>query len=259
LELRVVPMPVLLDEISATARAERRLRRTEQLIQGRLLDDDTRQPIGQASVRLMLPDGKTVTTVLSNEFGLFRLVTPSPGTYTLRAERVGYRTGEHPRLNMMLGDTLWVDFHLSVSAVLLQPLLVRASARPWANRYAQIGMEEFYGRMARLGERGDFITRDSIAAYEAKGYETSYMLRHSSFKVAEAYDGNVRLGGISAARACTPRLYVNGAEQILNVRMDDAFPPATLEAVEIYAQPTIPAEYSRGFPCGVIVLWTRRN
>jgi hypothetical protein len=37
-----------------------------------------------------------------------------------------------------------------------------------------------------------------------------------------------------------------------------SYPPETLEAVEVYVRPTIPAEFLRGFPCGVVVYWTRR-
>jgi hypothetical protein len=119
-------------------------------------------------------------------------------------------------------------------------------------------MEEFYSRMSRLNERGDFLTRDTIAAYDAKGYTTSQMLQHFSTRVAQAYDGNIQLGGIGAARICTPRYYVNGNEQPMETRLDSEYPPGSLEAVEVYTRPTIPAEYGRGFPCGVVVLWIRR-
>jgi hypothetical protein len=35
-------------------------------------------------------------------------------------------------------------------------------------------------------------------------------------------------------------------------------PPETLEAVEVYVRPNIPAEFFGGdFPCGVVALWTR--
>ena len=58
---------------------------------------------------------------------------------------------------------------------------------------------------------------------------------------------------------CPPRWFVNGVPYDLVGSPDDAFPPETVEGVEVYAH-NVPPEYggSRS-ACGVIVVWTREG
>jgi hypothetical protein len=57
-----------------------------------------------------------------------------------------------------------------------------------------------------------------------------------------------------------PLLYVNGAYSPAGmIPIVDMFPPSALEAVEVYRSPHIPSELrGAGWPCAVIVVWTRR-
>ena len=78
-----------LDSILVSGRSEeRRVRAGEQLIHGRLIDEETHSTIPGATVELS-SKGKRVSSTLADPNGLFRIITPLPGAYTLRAQRIG--------------------------------------------------------------------------------------------------------------------------------------------------------------------------
>lgn len=279
-EIRLVPSPLPLDSVEVVGR-RRPLRSTEQLIQGTLLDHESGDAIPQGVVSLSKAfrteggGAELVEEVLSDDWGRFSFITPLPGTYRLKGERIGYRTSESSNLHMMPGDTVVLDLYMSVEAIVLDPISVRASARPWSDRYPLLGMESFFHRQSRFGESGSgaFLTRDSLAAFEGR-METSRMLLISVSSVRALNDG----GGVILPHGCNPRYYVNDMEVVRGdpvhepmmgadpstplsqgLDLERMFPPETLEAVEVYVSPTIPAEFSNGYPCGVIAFWTRRR
>jgi len=147
LDFQLSPSPLLLDSILVSVRREGRpLRAGEQLVYGRLLDDESREGISNGLVRLLQESGRSAATVLSDEQGLFWLVSPSPGSYRIQAERLGYHTATGPPLSLMPGDTMGVDFYLSMEAILLNPLVVTATAWPLSDRYDMTGMAGFWQR-----------------------------------------------------------------------------------------------------------------
>jgi hypothetical protein len=155
LDFQLSPSPLLLDSILVSVRREGRpLRAGEQLIYGRLLDDDSREGISNGLLRLLQESGRSAATVLSDEEGLFWLVSPSPGSYRIQAERLGYQTATGPLLHLMPGDTIGVDFYLSMEAILLNPLVVTATARPLSDRYDMTGMAGFWQRYNRFSRSG---------------------------------------------------------------------------------------------------------
>ena len=100
---------------------------------------------------------------------------------------------------------------------------------------------------------GTFLTRDSLARFETTGAGTAGML--GQFRGVR-YEGS---GRVTMRDGCTPRYYVNGAPFTPMAGMTiEQFPPAELEAVEIYVGTSVPAEFFGG-GCGVVVLWTRRT
>jgi hypothetical protein len=114
-----------------------------QTIYGRLIDDATWQPIAQAAVHLVDASGRRVQTVLSDSAGRFRFAPFAEGEYTLRAERIGYRTGESKAFRVLAGESISFDFYLSTRAVLLAPIEVKASTRAWAERYVSAELLPF--------------------------------------------------------------------------------------------------------------------
>lgn len=269
LDFQLFPALLLLDSILVSGqRRNRPLRAGEQLVYGRLLDDAFGEPIPQGLIRLLGESGPAAATTLSDDEGLFWLVSPSAGTYRLQAERIGYKTSTGPVLYLMLGDTIGLDFYLSVEAVLLNPIVVRAAERPWEDRYDLTGLEGFLRRYSTLSRAGfgEFLTRDSIAEYEDRVITSGHMLLQSMTSVRNVVSGGLGYGQVILRQGCIPHYFLNGtlvppdAVDSGQINPMAIYPPETLEAVEVYVRPTIPAEFLQGgFPCGVVALWARQT
>jgi hypothetical protein len=275
IELRIEAAPFLLDSILVSVRgAGRSLRAGEQLVFGRLLDDGTRAAIPGGTVRLLTPGGSIETTAITNDQGQFWLVSPRAGTYRLQAERIGYQTSESPEVNLMPGDSVGFDFHLSTQAVLLAPITVTSSRRPWIERAPLIGMESFLGRYERFARAGfgTFMTRDSIAVWDRRTRSVGDMLRAKVPAVRSVVPfGDPQAPGLGGAiiirygraiggavqETCMPAYWLDGAPVPYDVV--SSYGPSDLEAVEVHVSPQIPGEFTSGFPCGVVAYWSRRT
>lgn len=259
-DFQLAPSPLLLDSILVSVRRRGQgLRPGEQLIYGRLLDNDGGDPIPQGLVRLLRPSGSSAAATLSNDNGLFWLVSPAAGTYRLEAERIGYETSTGPELNLMLGDTIYLDFFLSMEAILLDPIVVRATARSMTDRYAPAGMEDFYRRYSAYAGSAiaEFMTRDSIAQYDGWPITAGQMMNEAMMMVDRYTIGT---GWVTIRGRCAPQLWVNGT--MVRFYPIWALMPEDLEAVEIFEFPFLPPGLSQPedgrLPCGVVSVWTRR-
>jgi hypothetical protein len=255
-ELDLEPLPMLLDSILVVGRADTRaLAPAEQLLHGRLLDNESGEPIVSGTVQLLRANGSVAHTTITNQYGLFRLRAPIPGAYAVRAERIGYTPSQSGPLNVMLRDTLRVDFLLSASAVVLDPLTVTASARPIADRYPLVGMEDFFRRMNRWRNAGYFLNRDTLNWAMRRGLTTRWLIDEMVMRTGHGCNGGTQY-------------WVNGAPAVLAAGLNDTFPPAALEAVEVYVAHPIPAEFlgapvatpqGSRMPCMIISLWSRQQ
>jgi len=139
-DFQLPPAPLPMDSILVSVRRRAQpLRAGEQFVYGRLLDDDGGEPIPQGLVRLLTESGASAAATLSDDEGLFWLVSPSAGSYRLQAERLGYRSSTGPEIYLMLGDTIGVDFYLSMEAVLLNPRWSGPPPGPSANAMTSSG------------------------------------------------------------------------------------------------------------------------
>ena len=251
-EIALEPAPALLDSILVgVERAARPLQTGEQLVLGLLVDEETGAPIIAGTMRLENTGGAPQAVAVTDDDGRFRLVSPRPGTYRLSGERIGYLPARSAELHLMPGDTVHVEFRLDADAVLMEPITVTGSARPWSSRGSLAGMREFFDRWARFEKVGfgDFLTRDDIVPYEGRG-TTAHMLLLSSLSVrGVSLEGELELRG-----QCTPTYFLDGT--LLPFRPEVL--PQDLEGVEVYTRPNIPPEfYQGGWPCGVVAYWTR--
>ena len=76
---------------------------TAQTLRG-VIVDETRGPVDQAVVMLLDSTSKTVSSVLTNVRGEFRLIGPSPGRYRVKALRLGYVPTTFDELTLAAGD-----------------------------------------------------------------------------------------------------------------------------------------------------------
>jgi hypothetical protein len=251
-------MPLIAFAAALPAAAQQRQQTADTLtviVDGRLIDDTQKVPVAGATVQLLRRDSSVLVSVVSDTAGRFRLATMTAGPYRLRAERLGYETAVTAVLDWEPGTRLAVDFLLSVNAVVLDPIVVNSVSLAPAVHYRAVGMDDFYRRMVNWsrGNQGIFLTRDSLARYEAGHTITSVLGRFPG--VNYAGPGRLMMRG-----GCTPRYFVNGAPftPMPGSSIDEMFAPEALEAVEIYTGSAVPGDFF-GRGCGVIAFWTRRS
>ena len=100
-----------------------------QTVQGRAVDRDTQQPVGDASVVLVDAEGDAVATGRTRADGSFRLTAPGPGEYRLTASRIGYRTMLSAAVPLAAGQVVDVEARISPSPVALDTTTVRVAAQ----------------------------------------------------------------------------------------------------------------------------------
>lgn len=100
-----------------------------QSVQGRVTEPGTGQPVSGAVVLLLNEGGERVSATLTDAQGGFAVRARTPGTYSLRAERVGYATATSPALSLGAGMEVERSLVLEPRQVVLEPLLVTGTQR----------------------------------------------------------------------------------------------------------------------------------
>jgi hypothetical protein len=119
-----------------------------QAIRGHLIDDSRLEPVGGATITVLIGDSRGAQ-VRTRDDGSFFIALDAWGAYRLEAERIGFGVTTSQPFQVERGDTVTVDFRILPDAVLLSPILVTARS----NR----GENVFRRRMDDWG-RGIFVT-----------------------------------------------------------------------------------------------------
>jgi hypothetical protein len=228
-----------------------------QTVRGRVLDRNSGEPIAGASVRVVEEAGNAAVQGQSDVMGGFVISLPVAGTYRFTAVRIGFATFTSSPVVVAAGAVVDVELRMSPVAVALDSIAVSVrQVPPFRDQRAA----RFWDRADR--NRGNFVTPDQINALP--GARASDFLRQMP-RVYMAGDGirgtTVELG-FSAARRCTPTLYIDGIRRRLQPgeRLDDYVDRPKLWAIEVYprsadAPPELPPDDN--IQCGVVAIWTR--
>ncbi|HEV2733652.1 MAG TPA: carboxypeptidase-like regulatory domain-containing protein, partial [Longimicrobiaceae bacterium] len=100
-----------------------------QAVRGDLLEGASGRPVAGAFVVLLDGAGKQVGGGFTDAAGAFLVQAPGPGSYTLRAERVGFAAVRSPVLRLAAGQTVTHGLETGSEAVKLEGLVVRAEKR----------------------------------------------------------------------------------------------------------------------------------
>ena len=100
----------------------------ERSITGIVIDNDSKEPAYQATVRLLKTDSSLVTGAITNEYGVFQMNAPSDGDFVLKITSVGYdplvkNVSVKQGKNVVLGKLM-----LKPASVLLEEAAVTAYA-----------------------------------------------------------------------------------------------------------------------------------
>jgi hypothetical protein len=100
-----------------------------QTVRGTLTAAGSRERINGGIVALLDDGGRVVTAAMSDDSGSYELRAPAAGRYTLRVERVGFRTTLMPAFALAEGQTLELPVEVTGEAVSLRAVKVVAEKR----------------------------------------------------------------------------------------------------------------------------------
>lgn len=199
-------------------------------------------------------DGTSAATV-SAEDGDFDLGVLPPGSYVLRARRIGYH--EYVA-SVEVSESMPALLRLRLAAVPVELAGIQTIATRTAFERAT-----GFGERRRRGA-GVFFDRQDIE--ERRPQNLTDLLRTvSGFRVDTrltpwGYQSTATLDRAAPSGiGCPVDFYVNGHEYTpTSMGIDNDVPAAQIEAVEIYKPSQIPPQFfGRRSRCGAVVIWTR--
>lgn len=235
-------------------------------IQGRVIEDETLQPIAGAAVQVFRPGGRQLGQVFTDDAGNFVFTVPESGGYRFRAARIGYEETETPVLWTDGYEDYQVEIRLAPDAVLLAPIEVLTRSRGEDSPV----LESFWAR--KEAGLGHYFTQDDVR--ELKPLRVTDLIgRIPGVKLQSSGSGLRRVVYMSRAPTnCPALIYVDGmlwnrpvpdgsgGGDYTLFTVDDVVDPAGVLGVEVYpGLATVPAEFlAPGARCGVVAIWTRR-
>ncbi len=246
-----------------------------QTLEGRVLDGGSRQPISDARLTLLHPDGRALgEPVFSGETGSFILAVPGIGEYYLRVDRTSYT----PIVEGIFEFTAPTGRMEVEIFILPQPIQIEGFDigvdRPQVRRHLR--SQGFYQR-ANEGF-GDFITPAMIEQQGPTTNVSDYIRRVPGLNF---YGGLVlfksassRLENENGERIfmCEPNVWVDGVQMTkatydnrlqsddLEQSLDDYVNALDVVAIEVYRRASAtPLQWGgiNGGSCGTIVIWTQ--
>jgi hypothetical protein len=233
-----------------------------QIIDGRVYDAVTRQPV--AAVALQLVQGeRVVTTTLSDSLGRFALRASTGGRYRITAARIGYADAKTQDIELAAGETISAELPMSVTAVPVAPLAVVATLDPYLEAAG------FYERM-RIGN-GFYMTAKEIhrqsagtivdVLRSARGVKTQRVnMRHEVYLTSPSCLPQIVLDGVTVRWGGTIPAAGRGTAAAVQP-LEDLVKLAHVEAIEVYrAFNGVPPQYAGpNAHCGTILIWTRHR
>jgi len=241
-----------------------------------VLDVETGAPVESAMVQVLeeAEGARAVAAAGTDVGGHFVLQVPGPGTFRLRAIRIGYREVTTPPFDLAPEEVLEVEVLLGSEAIPLAPLVV-VSPRP-ARMDLRLHTRGFYERRREWGREGSgfghFLDREEVERRNA--LQVADLLRDFPGVRVESRGGR-RPGEITLRAVtsisdfglrCSPVIFLDGSPVATGaperpearnpgVHIDELVSMADVIGVELYPGLSQPARFMRG-NCGVIVLWT---
>src|SRR5687768_5195595 len=130
-----------------------------QTLRGRVIDGQTRQPLGGVSLQL-LRDDKVIATAVSDSSGRFLVAAPDAGRYRLAGARIGYADARTAMVELTREETVSAELQMSSQAVKVAPLVVETTRDPY------LDTSGFYDRLQTRS--GDYMTTEQVRRRSAQ-------------------------------------------------------------------------------------------
>jgi hypothetical protein len=216
-------------------------------IWGSVVDRVTGGPIPSALITI-LPfgsEGEPFWSGQSDAEGSFLTDLMPPGSYEMEVEVLPFSKLTHLLL-LTRGGRVDVRVEMVTVDYELPPIVVVAT------RLTKLESGGFYAR--REAGRGTFLTRADIA--ERSPSRLSELFR--TIPGARIIQGQFGQGDAIRLRGgCTPVYVLDGVVLSGPVVLDELFPVAGVEGIEVYHGAAAPMEYVGSTSCGVVMLWSR--
>ncbi|MDH3223196.1 MAG: TonB-dependent receptor [Gemmatimonadota bacterium] len=234
-------------------------------VTGQVTDGTSQRPLG--SVQVYLVD--TGLGTLSRDNGRFIILNVPAGTYTLRAERIGYAASES-EITVSAGGTVQQDFTLRSQALGLDEIVVTGTAG--AARRREIG-----NTISQLNVAQDVVEPPTNVDALLQGRIPGMSVTQSS--ASSGGGAMIRLrGNVSMTQSNQPLIYVDG----VRVRSDgfaknvppigysgrsnndvgsplNSINPSDIERVEVIKGAAATTLYGTEASAGVIQIFTKRG
>jgi len=214
-------------------------------------------PIYAADVVLLTAGDTVVARCETARDGRFILRAPGPGTYRLRAARIGYSPLESNPFVVGPGQDAVAELSLELRPIPLDPIEATVE-RPRARALELAG---FYRRQEAAV--GQFLTPEDIAARNLHRHRDLFS-QMSGIVVGESRTGEVSIGkrlGMCGGLS----VFIDGQAVVgggnFNVgtgSWTSLVAVQDIAAVEVYTSVAgVPGWASRLSPCGAVLVWTR--
>lgn len=100
-----------------------------QSVIGTVVEEGTGHPIPGVLVTLWDAEGQRIAAQISDGHGRVLLTARTPGSYTVRTERIGFRTVEMPDLVLTAGESVSRRIQVPAEAIGLEGIVVRSDRR----------------------------------------------------------------------------------------------------------------------------------
>jgi hypothetical protein len=141
-----------------------------QVIQGAVIEADSGEPVNGAFVIAIDSEGERVAGVLADRSGAFRLRLREPGTFRIRAERIGYETATSEPFSIARGETREVAMRLDSRAIALQGITVEGRQRCVMRPEAGIATHALWEEARKALEVSSFVEEARMYRFRSELY-----------------------------------------------------------------------------------------
>jgi len=238
--LAAVPAPVFSQE------------RTSGVVTGRVVDQDSEDPVPGAQVSLVvidsLSDPPEISTVADLQ-GAFRFDNVSDGSYWVVTQSIGYPE-RSDSVEVPAGAFVDMVVSLPREAIELEEIVVTVGS-------VLLARQGFYDRK-RQGFRGTFVDRLEIEKKRPAAITDLFQdMRGLTVVWGGIYGGHVFMNQRSSLMGnlpgCRPQIWLDGIRSTMESL--DVMRVEEVEGIEVY-RGAAPGKFTD--PCGTIAIWTRR-
>ena len=152
-----------------------------QTIAGRVLGKVDGAPVVGAIVTLLDSAGRPMTTTLAEDGGTFDFAAPFAGTYSIRVERVGFRSTTTPPVLVRQGEKVNVPITIASEGVSLRAVKVSADRRYVVRPQEGFATAELWNE-ARKALNATQLTQMAQAARRARSDPHRFAVRWRKFE-----------------------------------------------------------------------------